>query len=75
MQRIAFEIPKQENDKLEKLARESGLSLLGFFQNASAMFEWALKELKNGRTIASIDEENASYTEVTMPCFEAIKKS
>ena len=43
-----------------------------FFNNALTFLEWAIKEKKAGRTIASIDETAHSYKEIVMPALSAV---
>ena len=39
------------------------------------LLEWAVKELKEGRTVASISPDLESYRELKFPAFDFIKKT
>ena len=76
MTRIQFDLPDDKVAELEKLMAESGLKTKkDLFNNALTLLEWAIKEKKAGRTIASIDEQEKSYEEVLMPILSAVSKA
>ncbi|ETX08553.1 MAG: hypothetical protein ETSY2_04705 [Candidatus Entotheonella gemina] len=73
MTRIQFELPEDKITELEKLMSESGIKTKKeLFNNALTLLEWAIKEKKAGRTIASIDETSNSYKEIMMPVLSAV---
>ena len=43
-----------------------------FFNNALTLLEWALKERKAGRVIASVDDEEKRYKQILMPILENV---
>ena len=43
--------------------------------NALTLFTWGLRETKEGRKIAAMDEKKKTYYEVLLPAFDAIRSS
>lgn len=75
MSRIQFELPDDKVAELEKLMAESGIKTKKeLFNNALTLFEWAIKERKAGKTIASVDEKAERYKELLMPALSAVTK-
>ena len=73
MTRIQFELSEDKLKELEQLMAASGVKTKKeFFNNALTLLEWAIKEKKAGRTIASIDETANSYKEIVMPALSAV---
>ena len=73
LHRIQFELPTQKVRDLERLMEESGIQTKReLFNNALTLLEWAAKQRKLGRVIASIDEKNGKYFELQMPILSAI---
>jgi hypothetical protein len=73
MSRIQFDLPDDKVAELEKLMAESGIKTKKeFFNNALTLFEWAIKERKAGKTIASVDEKTNRYKELLMPALSAV---
>jgi hypothetical protein len=74
MVRIQFELPEEKVKELEEMMREARITTRkDLFNNALTLFEWALKECKTGRTIASVDEHNKKYKELVMPALTAVR--
>ena len=40
--------------------------------NALTFFEWALREVQKGHSIAAVDEQGQKYREITMPVFRNV---
>ena len=75
MSRIQFEIPEDKVAELEKLMAESGIKTKKeLFNNALTLLEWAIKETKAGRMIASVDQKEQRYKELLMPVLSAVAK-
>lgn len=75
MVRVQIEITEEKSRELELLMKESGIKTKkDLINNALTLFEWAVKEIKEGRKIVSLDEKNKKYKEVFMPCLSNIKK-
>jgi len=73
MAKIQFELPDEKLVELEALQKESRLDTRkDLFNTALTLFEWAVEEVKAGRTIASIDEDNNRYREIVMPALRAV---
>lgn len=70
--RVQFELPEAKIKELETLMKEAGIrTKKDLFNNALSLLEWAIKEKREGRIIASIDEKNQKYKEVIMPLLSA----
>ena len=70
--RIQFELPDHKAKHLEELAAEAGVTKKDFLSNALTLLAWAIRETKNGRVIASVDEETMKYKEVLLPVLEHV---
>lgn len=44
------------------------------FNNALALFEWAVKQRQRGRMIASVDEADMRFREMSMPSLENVRQ-
>lgn len=66
--RIQFDLPKKKVNDLDRLMKEGGIETRReLFNNALSLLEWAIKQRKGGRTIASINENENTYRELDMP--------
>jgi hypothetical protein len=75
VQRIQFEVPVNRFRELESLMEEGGIATKKeLLNNALTLFEWAINEVKQGHTIASVDESDQKYREITMPTFRNVKR-
>ena len=75
MSRIQFELSDDKVAELEKLMAESGIKTKKeLFNNALTLLEWAIKERRAGKTIASVDEKANRYKELLMPVLSAVTK-
>ena len=67
-QRVQLDLPEQRVSELDGLMKETGIATRkDFFNQALSLFVWAIKEMKQGRTIASVDQAKKDYREVVMP--------
>ena len=74
--RIQLELPEEDVKELEDLKKESGLTTWKeLFSNALTLLYWATKEKRAGRIIASLNEKDAKYKELCLPCLERIGRS
>lgn len=70
--RFQFEVNDDRADEIRSLMSDAGIdSNRDLFNNALTLFEWAVEEVKSGKTIASIDEKNNLYRELQMPVLRA----
>lgn len=71
--RIQFELSEDRVKELEGLMREAGIvTRKDLFNNALTLFEWAVREKKAGRIVASIDENSHRYKELVMPSLASV---
>jgi predicted DNA-binding protein len=69
--RFQFEMPKENSDRLEELAKQVGVTKKEIINNALTLLDWAIEEVKAGRIIASVDEEEKRYKELLFPLLGA----
>ena len=71
--RIQFELSEDRNKELEALMEKTGTrTKKDLFNNALTLLEWAVKEKRTGRIIASVDERGKKYKEIVMPVLENV---
>jgi hypothetical protein len=71
--RIQLEVPESRYNELKALMEECRISTQKeLFNTAYTLLEWAVKERRQGRTIASVDEQNMKYKELSMPVLDQI---
>jgi len=74
--RIQLELPETQVQELKKLMAEAGLDTYkDLFNQALSAFEWILNEVKSGRSIASVDEQNQTYRVLVMPALQQVAKN
>ncbi len=74
--RIQLELPQERVRELEELMGQTGLTTKkDLLNDALSLFEWAVKERKAGRAIASVDEPHQRYKEVVMPSLERASRA
>jgi predicted DNA-binding protein len=64
-------LPKENSDRLDELAKQVGVTKREIINNALTLFDWAVEEVKAGKTIASVDEQEEKYKEVLLPLLGA----
>jgi len=66
--RIQLDVSPQKLAEIEELMRDCGITKKSeIINNALTLFKWAVGAIKNGRTIASVDEKNGKYRDLEMP--------
>lgn len=71
--RIQLELPEDKVKQIEALMEESGLKTKKeYINNALTLLEWAMREVRSGRVIASVDEREKRYKEILLPALENI---
>lgn len=71
--RIQLELPEDKVKQIEALMEESGLKTKKeYINNALTLLEWAMREVKSGRVIASVDEREKRYKEILLPALDNI---
>jgi metal-responsive CopG/Arc/MetJ family transcriptional regulator len=74
-QRVQLDLPERQVMELDVLMQETGVATRkDFFNQALSLLLWAIKEKKEGRIIASVDEANKHYREVVMPVLNISSK-
>jgi molecular chaperone GrpE (heat shock protein) len=77
MPRLQIDITDTQEKDLEQLLNELKEFGIGtkkdLFNNALALFEWAVRERRRNRIIASIDEAAERFHEVHMPVLDRIR--
>jgi metal-responsive CopG/Arc/MetJ family transcriptional regulator len=74
--RIQLELPNDMVKHIEELMKEANVrTKKDLFNNALSLLEWAIKEKRDGREIASIDEKEKAYKEIVMPILSNVAKN
>ncbi len=69
--RIQIEVDDAGAKLLDDIKQRTGMSTYkDIFSNAITLFEWAVKQRAEGRSIASLDEHSKNYRELQMPTLE-----
>jgi len=73
--RLQMEITEQQSAHLENLIQNTGLSTKkDLFNNALTLLSWAIDEVRNGNTIAAVNEEQKLYRELNMPVLSHVRR-
>lgn len=73
---MQFELSERRYEELQALMRACGIeSQRDLFNNALSLFEWAAVERSQGKIIASVDEKEKRYKELSMHALEYAKKN
>jgi hypothetical protein len=71
MVRIQLDMPDEQVEVLDHLMQDLNIrTRKDLFNNALTLFEWAVKEKRAGRAIASINEADGKFREILMPVLE-----
>lgn len=74
MVRIQIELPEEKVQALEKLMKEVGIKTKkDLLNNALTFLEWAIQEVREGNSIAAVNEKENKIKEIVMPIFKSIK--
>lgn len=69
--RIQLEMPEARVQELKKLMEDAGFETYkDLFNNSLTLLEWAINEVKNGKVLASVDEQSEKYRVLVMPFLE-----
>ncbi len=68
MKRIQLNMTEEKVHEIEAAMETTGVKTKKeFFNLALSLLQWAIKEKKSGRIIASLDEDNNKLKEIVMP--------
>lgn len=71
--RVQLVLPADRVRMLDQLAAEAGLTTRkDLFNNALTLLNWAVREVRRGRVIASVDETTQRFTELHTPMLDAV---
>jgi hypothetical protein len=72
--RIQLELPEEDVTEIKGLMREAHIDTYKeLFSNALTLLHWAVEQVRQGRTIASMDESQEKYKELAMPILQKAK--
>ena len=72
--RVQLDLPAERIIELEELMAKTGMTTRkDLFENALTLFEWAVAQRTQGRSIASVSEDEDSYRELVMPALAFVK--
>ncbi len=68
-----MEVPAEKLQQIEALMEKAGIrTKTEFINNAVTLLSWAIREVDEGRVIASVDEKAERYREVLLPALENV---
>ncbi len=71
--RIQLELPEENVREIKALMQEAHIETYKeLFSNALTLLHWTVAEVKKGRIIGSIDENEDKYKELVMPVLQAV---
>jgi hypothetical protein len=71
--RIQLELSQNRVDELKGLMQEADIETYKeLFNNALTLLQWSVQQVKAGRAIASVDEDNTIYNVMVMPILEQV---
>ena len=74
MIRLQFDLAAQQVEILDTLMKEGAIrTRKELFNTAFSLLEWAIRQRKSGRTIASISGLDQSYRELSMPFLDRVQ--
>ena len=69
--RLQIDLDEDAKQQMVNLEKITGLEThADFFDAAVTLLDWAVKQRRSGRIIASLDERNMNYKELSMPPLE-----
>jgi len=72
--RIQLELPEEDVMEVKSLMEEARIGTYkDLFSNALTLLHWAVEQVRVGRTVASINENDGNYKELAMPILQAVK--
>lgn len=73
--RMQFEMPEAKAAQLKEVMEKCGISSQKeLFNNALTLFEWAVKQREQGRSISSVDERTLKFRDLSMPVLENVEE-
>lgn len=70
---LQLDIPQARLAELHRLRELAGFdSLRELFSNSLTLLHWAVDQRRQGRSIASVDEEQQTWRELHMPFFDKV---
>lgn len=72
--RVQLDMPEDRVKDIELIMAKTGVrTRKDVFENALALFEWAVNERAAGYKIASVDEDRERFHELLMPALASIR--
>lgn len=73
--RIQFDLTEEKAEELNRFMKEVHTSTKKeLINNSLTLLKWAVNEVKQGRIIASVDENEQKYKEICMPVLSGVAK-
>ena len=70
--RLQFDMPEYRLPEIEQLMKECDISnKKDLFNNALTLLKWAVRQVKEGNRIASVNDDRKTYRELEMPILSA----
>jgi hypothetical protein len=74
--RVQLELDEKRIEEFEALMKKTSIATKkDLINQALTLFEWAVREKRAGRIIASVDEVSQRYKELLMPALEHVERT
>ncbi len=74
--RIQLELPEDDVHELKALMAQAHIDTYKeLFSNALTLLYWVVQEVRSGRIIASVNEQEMKYKELAMPILRTLAKA
>ena len=74
MTRVQFDISVEMVKELDLHQSEIGVNTRKeLFNNALTLLQWAVRQIKAGKIVGSVNEQSDSYSELQMPIFSHVQ--
>jgi hypothetical protein len=74
--RLQFELSHEKLDEFDRLQMEGGFETRKeLLNNALTLLGWAMRHVKDGHTVAAIDDKSSRFYELQMPFLTHVSKN
>jgi hypothetical protein len=74
MKKLQIDVPDERLEELQALMRKCDINTYkDLFNNAMTLLEWAARQSEDGRMVASVDEQNMRFRELSMPILDRLR--
>jgi hypothetical protein len=74
MKKLQIDVPDERFEDLQGLMHKCDINTYkDLFNNAMTLLEWAVRQREEGRMVASVDEQNMRFRELSMPILDRLR--